>query len=88
MLVGLLIVVDFPVMFLSSKDERPMDMPYTQRSFSQLASLAQQLHSLGPLIVRAVQAASVRMSYSLSISGPVGEAIPGKFNFGVGTGGG
>ena len=60
-LVGLLIVVDFLVMFLSSKDDTPADTPAPRRPFSQLALLAQQLRILGPSLGREVQTASVRM---------------------------
>ena len=40
-LVGLLVVVDFLVMFLSSKDDTPADTLALRWPFSQLASLAQ-----------------------------------------------
>ena len=56
------------------------------RPFSQLALLAQQMHTSGQPLGWAVQMASVRMSSSLSRSGPGGKAIPGKFNFGLGVG--
>ena len=88
MLVTGLIVVDFLVIFLSSKDDTPAYTSYLQRHFSQLASLAQQLRTLGPPLGRAVQAESVRNTSSLSRSGPGGKTRRGKFNFGVGTGGG
>ena len=61
MLVGLLIVVDFPVMFFSSQDDMPTDTPAPCLPFSQLAPLNEQLSSSGPNMGRAVQAASVRM---------------------------
>ena len=65
-----------------------MEPPAPRRPFSQLYLIAQQLRSLGPLLGRAAQVESVFMSISLSRSGPVGEASPGNFNFGVGKGGG
>ena len=46
------------------------------------------MHTSVPPLGRAVQVVSVWMSFLLSRSGPGGKAIPGKFNFGVGTGGG
>ena len=60
-LVGWLIVVDFIVMFFSSKDEIPADTPDPQRPFSQIASLDQQLRTSGPTLGWVVQMASVRM---------------------------
>ena len=47
----------------------------------------QYLRTSGPPLGRAVQAESVRITSSLSISGPGVKARPGKFNFGMGTGG-
>ena len=88
MLVGLLIVVDLLVMFFSSKDYTPADTSAPRRPFSQLASLTQQLRTSVPPLGRAVQLASVWISSSLSRSGPGVEAIPGKFNYWVGLGGG
>ena len=85
--VGLLVVVDFPIMFSSSKDDMPMDTPATQRPFSQPASLDQQLRSLVPPLGRSVHTALVSMLSFLSRSGLGSKAIPIKFNFGVGTGG-
>ena len=85
-LVGFLIVVDLPVIFLSSKDDTPEDTTAPWRPFSQLYFLAQQLRTSGPPLGRAVQSASVRMSSYLSRSVPGVEEIPGNFNFGVGTG--
>ena len=61
MIVGLMIVVDFLVMFLSSKDETPADTLALRRPFSKIALLDQQLRTSLPPIGRAVQAASVRM---------------------------
>ena len=46
--VGLLIVVEFIVIFLSLKDDTSADKPATQCPFLQLDSLAQKLHSSGP----------------------------------------
>ena len=86
MLVGLLIVVDFVVMFLSSQYDTPEDTLAQYRPFFKLAFLNQQLCTSSPALVREVQVASVRMSSSLSRSSPEGEARPGKFNFGVGKG--
>ena len=86
-LVGFLIVVDFPVIFSSSKDDTPKYMPDPRRAFSQLSLLAQQLCYLGTPLWRADQAALVSMSSSFSRYGTGGEPRPGKFNFGVGTGG-
>ena len=71
--VGLLIVVEFPVMFLSSKYDTPTDMPALRRPFSQIALLEQQLCSLVPPLGRAVQAESVRRPASLSRYGPGGK---------------
>ena len=86
MLVSFLIVIDTVVMFSSSKDDTPAGTLAPRWPFSQLALLAHQLRTPAPLISRAVQVASVRMSSSLSRSGPEGKARPGKFNFRVGTG--
>ena len=86
MLSVFLFVVDFLVMFSSSKDEALVDMMDPRRTFSQLDFMAQQLRTSGPPLGRAVQALPVWISSSLSISGIRGKAIPGKFNFGVGTG--
>ena len=83
MLVGFLTVFDFPVMFLSSKDDTPTDTPAPWRPFSKIYLLDQQLHTSGPPLGRAVQAVSVRMLYPLSRYGPWGEEIPGEFNFEV-----
>ena len=88
MLVGLLIVFDFPVMFFSSNDYIIMETSVPPRTFSQLASLDQQLRTSVPPLGKAVQEASGRMSSSLSRSGPGVQEIPGKFNFGVSMGGG
>ena len=85
-LVGFMVVIYFPVMFSSSNDDRPTDTPAPRRPFSKLASMAQQLRSLVPLLGRAVQAALVRMLSFLSRFGSGGKARLGKFNFGVGTG--
>ena len=74
-------------MFLSSKDATPTDTSALRRPFSSLASLDQQLRTFGPPLGRNVHAVSVRTSSYLSRSGPGVEARPGKFNFGVGTGG-
>ena len=74
-------------MFLSSKHDRTTYAPDPRRPFSRLALLAQQLCCSGPSLGRAVQAASVRISFYLSRYGPGGEVRPGKFNFGVGMGG-
>ena len=82
MLFGLLIVVDFLVMFLSSSDDTPADTPAPHRPFSQLALLDQQLRILGPSLGREVQTASVRMSSSSSKSGTRGKSRSGKFIFG------
>ena len=65
-LVGWLIVVDFLVMFSSSKDDTLADTPDTRRPFLQLASIEKQLHRLGPPLGRAVQMASVNVTASLS----------------------
>ena len=86
MLVCWVIVVDFLVIFLSSKDDTPADTPAPRRPFSQLTPLDQHLHTSCQPLGRAVQTASVRMSSSLLISVTGGEARPGKFNFGLGTG--
>ena len=86
-LVGWLIVVDFLVIFSSSKDDTPADTPAPWHPFSKLASLAQKLSSSGPHLGRAVQVASVPLSSSFSRSGLGGEARPVKFNLGVVTGG-
>ena len=88
MLVGWLIRVDFIVMFLPSKDDTPVDMPTPGRTFSQFAFLSQHLCTSGPPLGRAVKLASVWMSSSLSRYVTVGKAKLGKFNFGVGMGGG
>ena len=56
-----MIVVDFIVMFLSPKYDTLADTPTIRRTFSQIASLAQQLRILIPPIGQAVQAMSVRM---------------------------
>ena len=85
--VGFLIVVELLVIFLSLKDDIPVDTPAPGRNFSQLYLLDQQICTSVPPLGRAVQAASVRMLSSLSRSGLGGEARSGKFNFGVGTGG-
>ena len=85
MLVCWLIVVDFLVIFSSSKDDTPADTPAPWHPFSKLTLLAQQLSSSVSHLGRAVQAASVRLSSSLSRSGSGGEARPGKFNFWAGT---
>ena len=61
MLVGLLIVVDFLVIFLSSKYDTPVDTPAMCRHFSQLTLMAQQMRTSVPPLGRAVQAESVRM---------------------------
>ena len=86
-LVGWMIVVEFLVMFFSSKYDTPVDTPTPLRYFLRLNLFDQQMRTSGPPLGRAVQAALVWMSYSLSRSGLVGEANPGKFDFGVGTGG-
>ena len=88
MIVGWLIFVEFIVMFSSSKDNTPADTPNTRPPFFQMASLAQQICILGPPLGRAVQAASESMKTSFSLSVPGGKKMPGKFNFGVGRGGG
>ena len=72
MFVGLMIVVDCAVMFLSSKNDTPTDTPALQRPFSQIASLDQQLHTWVPPLGRAVQKVLVRMSSYLPRSGPGG----------------
>ena len=82
-LVGLLIFY-LLVIFLSSKDDTPADTPAPCRPFSQPSFLDQQLHTSGPTIGWAVQAASVHISSSLSRSVPGEDSRPGKFNFGVG----
>ena len=86
MIVVLLVIVFGLVMFSSSKDEVLVDMMDPRRTFSKLDFMAQQLRTSGPPLGRAVQALPVWISSSLSISGIGGKAIPGKFNFGVGTG--
>ena len=73
-------------MFSSSKDDTPADTPAAHQPFSQLVFLARQLRTLGIPLGQAVQLASVRISSSLSISGPGVEARLGKFDFGVGAG--
>ena len=85
---GCLIVVAVLVIFLSSKDDTPADMPDPWRPFSQLALLAQQLCTSGPPLRRAVQAVSVQMSSLWSRCGPGGKSRLGTFNFGVVMGGG
>ena len=71
-LVGWMVVVEFIVMFSSSKVNTRADPTDPRRPFSQLASLDQQLRTSVPPLGRAVQEASVWMSSSLSISGPGG----------------
>ena len=88
MLVGYLNAVDLPIMIFSSKVYMLTDTPAPRQPFSQLALMAEQMRTSVPPLGRAVQSALVRMSSSLSRPGPGGEAIPGKYNFGVGTGGG
>ena len=61
MLVGCLIVVEFILMFLSSKNDTPADTPTPQRPFSQPDSLGQQLLTPDPNLGKEVQAASVGM---------------------------
>ena len=75
-------------MFLSSNDDTPADTPTPQRPFSQLALFDKQMHTSRPPLGQAVQAASFRMSSSLSRSGSVVKPKPGKLNFGVVMGGG
>ena len=58
MISGWLIVFDFLVMFLSSKDDTPADTPGTRRPFLQMGSIEQHLHISGKKLGRAVQAAS------------------------------
>ena len=76
-LVGLLIVVDFLVMFLSSKDDTPADTPATWRPFSKLTSLARLLRSLEAPFKQAVQAASESVTIYLS------QSVPGQETFHV-----
>ena len=47
-LVGWKIVVDFIVIFPSSKDDTPADTPTPGRPISKLASFAKNLLTLGP----------------------------------------
>ena len=72
---------------MSLKDNTPAYTPDPRHPFSEIDSLAQQLHTSGPYIGQAVRAESVFMSTSLSRSGLGGEARPVKFNLGVVTGG-
>ena len=74
-------------MFFLSKYDTTTDTPAPWQPFSQLTSLAQQLRTSGTPLGRAAQAVLVNMLYSLSRSGPGCKARPGKFSFGVGTGG-
>ena len=81
--VGLLIVVEFIVIFFSSKDDTPADMPATWRPFSKLTSLARLLRSLEAPFKQAVQAASESVTKSLSQSMPCRVKMAGKLNFRV-----
>ena len=65
MIFGWLIVVDFLVIFSSSKGDTPADMSATRRPFLHLASLDQQLHRLWLLLGQAVkeESASVTTSF-------------------------
>ena len=67
---GWLIVVEFLVMFFSSKDDTPADIPALRRPFTQLALIDKQLRTSGQSIEAADQVASVLIPSSLSISIP------------------
>ena len=59
-----------------------------RKPFPQLDIFAQQLRSSGPPLVRDVQEAYTNTKNSLSRTASERGRDPGKFNFGVGTGGG
>ena len=86
-IIGWMIVVDFLVVFSSSKDDTPVDTPATRRLFLRVDSLVQLLHISWPPLGRAVRAASASGTKSLSQSVPGKGGTQGKFNFGVSTGG-